>query len=192
MPSDALVCWDADLVALWAGEGDQQQGLWGGTQPQAPSSMLCSPRHPPLHHRTPWPPARDSAGPAGTQSICKTHRCHSHPQGSSVSPCVPSPTCPVTTTHISALLRFRASVMISCSRTETSSAGVAVKGQGPQPGSTALSSPLMQGKQGEGLAQGPSRKSGGHRGTGAVWGICTCEQHMRVCSSAAAHVHTCF
>lgn len=114
------------------------------------------------------------------------------PRGAQCPPCVPSPTCPTTATHISALLRFRASVMISCSRTETSSAGVAVKGQGPP---ARQRCPLIphscNESRGQGLAQGPGRRSGRHRGLGDVWGMCTCEQHIHACSSAHTQLHTC-
>lgn len=109
-----------------------------------------------------------------------------------MSPPCPLTPCSTTTTHISALLRFRASVMISCSRTETSSAGVAGKGQGPPARQHCPLAPhSCNESRGGGFSSGSRQEVGGHRGMGAVWGMCKCEHHIHVCSSAHTQLHTC-
>lgn len=126
------------------------------------------------------PVQQEHRASARHKAAIRTHR------GSQCPPRVPSSTCPATTTHISALLRFRASVMISCSRTETSSAGGAGRVRDPQPGSTAPSFPTHAIERGEGSAQGPSRKLGGTEG----WGLCGACAHVSSTYVCAA-VHTC-
>lgn len=83
VPGDALVRRDADLVALRSLSPVTTAVTPCDTVPSSPRS----PRRPPRRRQTLWPPARGSAGPAGTRSICKRRGGRWYPRGS--HPCHP-------------------------------------------------------------------------------------------------------
>lgn len=132
VPRDALVGRDADLVALWARRGSGAAGT-ALPEPKTPLKPLKIVPLAPAAHLTSsstTPPSNTLATSSwlrrssrntehlqeATAALAPTGPPPQGAQGGATPPRVPLPA------HISALLRFRASVMISWSNTETSSA----------------------------------------------------------------------